>query len=98
MRVQDFRFGYLNLLLFCRLRCRRRHGRCLSYLTVDARTKRGEQQESLSVKKMKRTFIRYWVTISLLLGDTLVLLGTKSNFFSFISTPAEGRIKGAFQN
>ena len=50
------------------------------------------------MKKMKRTFIRYWVTISLLLGDTLVLLGTKSNFFSFISTPAEGRIKGAFQN
>ena len=30
---------------------------------------------------MKRTFIRYWVTISLLLGDILVLLGTKSNFF-----------------
>ena len=30
---------------------------------------------------MKRTFIRYWVTISLLLGDILVLLGTKANFF-----------------
>ena len=30
---------------------------------------------------MRRTFIRYWVTISLLLGDILVLLGTKSNFF-----------------
>lgn len=43
MRVQDFRFGYLNLLLFCRRRCRRRHGRCLSYLTVDARTNRGEK-------------------------------------------------------
>ena len=32
---------------------------------------------------MRRTFIRYWVTISLLLGDILVLLGTKSNFFLF---------------
>ena len=41
MQVQSCCFAYLNLLLFCRSRCRRRR-RCLSFLIVVKKERKGE--------------------------------------------------------